>query len=137
MACPPRPTAYSVKLGEYLDKVEADPLAKEVDLSSLRALSDKILSASRRLQAHAYRLVHGDDKVGCHKRRSDKRDAYRRAKALTRINHALKSFEAGFLGDEEGLQGREWYRHLGVAPGRWLGYGECHPPRRPERSATH
>lgn len=39
------------------------------------------------------------------------------------MNAALRGFEKGFLGDEEGLQGRTWYRHLGVAPGRWLGYG--------------
>lgn len=45
------------------------------------------------------------------------------ARSLRRVNAALRSFERGFLGDEEGLEGRSWYRHLGVAPGRWLGYG--------------
>jgi len=31
-------------------------------------------------------------------------------------------FERGFI-DEAGLSGRGWYKHLGVAPGYWLGYG--------------
>ena len=34
----------------------------------------------------------------------------------------LQRFERGFL-DARGLPERTWYRHLGVAPGRWLGYG--------------
>ncbi|KAG8697965.1 hypothetical protein FRC08_006209 [Ceratobasidium sp. 394] len=38
------------------------------------------------------------------------------------INKILSTFEQGFLA-EDGIPGREWYRHLGVAPGRWLGYG--------------
>ena len=38
------------------------------------------------------------------------------------MNTHLREFEQGFL-DMEGLASRPWYRHLGVAPGRWLGYG--------------
>ncbi|KAK0564707.1 Vacuolar protein sorting-associated protein 70 [Tilletia horrida] len=38
------------------------------------------------------------------------------------VNKRAQSFERGFI-SEEGLVGREWYKHLGVAPGRWLGYG--------------
>ncbi|KAG8744906.1 hypothetical protein FRC10_009276 [Ceratobasidium sp. 414] len=38
------------------------------------------------------------------------------------INEILSTFEQGFLSGE-GIPGREWYRHLGVAPGRWRGYG--------------
>lgn len=47
----------------------------------------------------------------------------RAIRQLRAVNKAIKAFETGFLGDEQGLKGREWYRHLGVAPGRWLGYG--------------
>jgi len=36
------------------------------------------------------------------------------------INQKLMLFERGFL-SESGIQGREWYKHLGVAPGKWLG----------------
>jgi N-acetylated-alpha-linked acidic dipeptidase len=38
------------------------------------------------------------------------------------VNQKLVAFERGFI-SEGGIPEREWYRHLGVAPGRWLGYG--------------
>jgi N-acetylated-alpha-linked acidic dipeptidase len=41
-------------------------------------------------------------------------------KAVRKINQKLASFERGFI-HEEGIKDREWYRHLGVAPGKWLG----------------
>lgn len=37
-------------------------------------------------------------------------------------NECVQRVEQAFL-DPEGLVQRPWYRHLGVAPGRWLGYG--------------
>ncbi|TFK71755.1 Zn-dependent exopeptidase [Pluteus cervinus] len=44
------------------------------------------------------------------------------AKRVARANKKLVAFERGFI-SEEGIPEREWYRHLGVAPGKWLGYG--------------
>ena len=38
------------------------------------------------------------------------------------VNKKMQTFEQGLISDE-GLKGREWYKHLGTAPGRWLGYG--------------
>ena len=38
------------------------------------------------------------------------------------INRKLQHFEQGLI-SEEGLKDREWYKHKGVAPGLWLGYG--------------
>ncbi|KAK4687379.1 N-acetylated-alpha-linked acidic dipeptidase, partial [Tremellales sp. Uapishka_1] len=38
------------------------------------------------------------------------------------INKKVQSFEWGFI-SEEGIKEREWYKHKGVAPGKWLGYG--------------
>jgi len=46
----------------------------------------------------------------------------RAAKRVAKVNKSLRSFEAGFISDE-GIKDREWYRHLGVAPGKWLGRG--------------
>ncbi|KAL5527109.1 hypothetical protein ACEPAG_5900 [Sanghuangporus baumii] len=43
-------------------------------------------------------------------------------KRVRRVNKKLSSFESGFI-SEGGIKDREWYRHLGVAPGKWLGYG--------------
>ncbi|RDX41174.1 Zn-dependent exopeptidase [Lentinus brumalis] len=44
------------------------------------------------------------------------------AQRVQRANAKLVAFERGFI-SEEGIKDREWYRHLGVAPGKWLGYG--------------
>ncbi|KAH8094878.1 Zn-dependent exopeptidase [Cristinia sonorae] len=46
-------------------------------------------------------------------------------KAIERVravNKKLVAFERGLI-HPEGIKDREWYRHLGVAPGKWLGYG--------------
>ncbi|KAF8591491.1 Zn-dependent exopeptidase [Ramaria rubella] len=43
-------------------------------------------------------------------------------KRVRAVNKKLSSFESGFI-SEGGLIEREWYKHLVVAPGRWLGYG--------------
>jgi len=43
-------------------------------------------------------------------------------KVVRKINQKLVYFERGFI-HEDGIKDREWYRHLGVAPGKWLGYG--------------
>lgn len=42
------------------------------------------------------------------------------AKRVRLVNRKLKAFEQGFIA-EAGLKDRGWYKHLGVAPGRWLG----------------
>ncbi len=42
------------------------------------------------------------------------------AKRVQAVNKKLVAFERGFI-SEEGIKDREWYRHLGVAPGKWLG----------------
>ena len=47
-------------------------------------------------------------------------DFIRAAKRVVSVNRKLIGFERGFI-SEEGIKDREWYRHLGVAPGKWLG----------------
>ena len=42
------------------------------------------------------------------------------AKHVRDVNNRLSKFEQGFI-SEDGIKDREWYRHLGVAPGKWLG----------------
>lgn len=37
-------------------------------------------------------------------------------------NNKLRSFESGLI-SKDGIKDREWFKHLGVAPGKWLGYG--------------
>uniref|UniRef100_A0A8H7Y1D9 Zn-dependent exopeptidase n=1 Tax=Psilocybe cubensis TaxID=181762 RepID=A0A8H7Y1D9_PSICU len=38
------------------------------------------------------------------------------------VNKKASSFERGFI-SKDGIKDREWYKHLAVAPGKWLGYG--------------
>ena len=42
------------------------------------------------------------------------------AKRVKKANQKIVAFERGFI-SESGIKDREWYRHLGVAPGKWLG----------------
>ncbi|KAE9399632.1 Zn-dependent exopeptidase [Gymnopus androsaceus JB14] len=44
---------------------------------------------------------------------------FKAIKRIRAVNQKLVAFERGFI-SEDGLPGREWYKHLGVAPGRWL-----------------
>lgn len=41
-------------------------------------------------------------------------------KRVASVNRKLIAFERGFISNE-GIKDRVWYRHLGVAPGKWLG----------------
>ncbi|KAG1755479.1 hypothetical protein EDB19DRAFT_1661644 [Suillus lakei] len=38
------------------------------------------------------------------------------------VNKRLIAFERSFI-SKDGIKDREWYKHLGVAPGKWSGYG--------------
>lgn len=42
------------------------------------------------------------------------------AKRVRAANRKLVAFERGFI-SKEGIKDREWYKHLGVGPGKWLG----------------
>ncbi|KAJ6539618.1 hypothetical protein B0H19DRAFT_1179844 [Mycena capillaripes] len=52
------------------------------------------------------------------------RKAVRRIRA---VNKKLISFEKGFI-SKDGIPDREWYKHLAIAPGKWLGYGATPMP---------
>ncbi|GAA5997527.1 M28 family metallopeptidase [Rhodotorula paludigena] len=113
-------TAYAIALSSYLDKVRALPGADSLDLSRLDALAGKIERASSALLARGAHLA---NRLADRTSPPSRHKAHALVRRLRSVNRALRRFEGGFLGDEQGLQGREWYRHLGVAPGRWFGYG--------------
>ncbi|KZT29237.1 Zn-dependent exopeptidase [Neolentinus lepideus HHB14362 ss-1] len=50
------------------------------------------------------------------------RQLLRAVKRVREANKKLVAFERGLI-SEDGIKDREWYKHLGVAPGKWLGYG--------------
>lgn len=51
-------------------------------------------------------------------------DLIKAAIRVKNVNERLRAFEQGFI-SEEGIKDREWYRHLGVAPGKYLGGSFC------------
>ena len=50
------------------------------------------------------------------------RKIFKAVPAVRRVDAKLAGFERGFI-HEGGIKDREWFRHLGVAPGKWLGSG--------------
>lgn len=69
---------------------------------------------------------HHKDKKGNkkhkHKHGKDKQRDKKLYKAIAEVNYKLRKFESGFI-SKHGIPDREWYKHLVVAPGKWLGYG--------------
>ena len=47
-------------------------------------------------------------------------DLKKLAKRIQTVNAKSSAFEQGFI-SAEGIKDREWYKHLAVAPGKWLG----------------
>ncbi|KAI0650552.1 Zn-dependent exopeptidase [Trametes meyenii] len=139
-------THYALELGKYLDCVEetASSLGLPIDLTHLHESVARVQAASRVLDVEKSDaastledLLRKLPPLGCKpcgvigwlKRLLGIIRAlpyYHELKAAVRrvqqVNKKIIGFERGFI-SEEGLEGREWYRHLGVAPGKWLGYG--------------
>ena len=106
-------SAYACELGTYatdLRSLVGSPSASlDVALGSLDSAISAVKRATTALDNEVAALKLLPSRHGCsHKAHS--------------INRRLRQFELGFLSDE-GLPGRQWYRHLIVAPGLWLGYG--------------
>lgn len=143
--------AYAQQLSVYLEKV--DKLVEEaklprVDDMHLRKDLHKLAGAIKKVQHNAHRLerrkthlvkevkalLSGHKKGAAelladatlakhqHGKPSDAERLQHLLLAIRDANTASKAFERGFI-SKHGLPLRPWYRHLGVAPGRWLGYG--------------
>ncbi|EIW82081.1 Zn-dependent exopeptidase [Coniophora puteana RWD-64-598 SS2] len=145
-------THYSYELEVQVERVEAiaSNLAPELDFSSLEESVRKMQAASIALDVerteaehqlqtaiiHYYHRHYISDRVrkaickikkalGKECDATSGRSSRKLVEAIERIqevNHKLIAFERGFI-SKDGLKDREWYKHLGVAPGRWLGYG--------------
>ncbi|PWN41537.1 Zn-dependent exopeptidase [Ceraceosorus guamensis] len=145
-------TAYANELDRYYDKVN-DKLetarsdraldiaeTEEKDLAkTLRGLEKTIKSVQANARGLDERRAHLSKEIKhllanlpaaqveqstSNSRRpgDDFRKLFHLLQALQVSNKRATYFERGFI-SREGLKGRPWYRHLVVAPGRWLGYG--------------
>lgn len=120
------PVAYARELHTYVAAARAvatEPLSWTRIDAALAAIND----AAPRFAAHL-----ADVEARVYEAFERHRDAVRRRRMPPTLrallhdvvhgNRQLRALESSFL-DARGLPGRPWYRHLGVAPGRWLGYG--------------
>lgn len=123
-------TNYAVSLEEYLQKVEKIT-PKDVDLSPL---SHVIKGVNKQAVAFEEERVGVADKIkralsrpgaaSQHHHRKPSRELGKLFAQVRSLNKRAKSFETSFLSkDGKGLSKRPFYQHLGVAPGRYLGYG--------------
>lgn len=119
-------TRYALELSAYLEKVQET--AKSTDLTDVdfsqvtQAISD-VQSAARRLDVDSDMAM--SQLASLYSKESkDKKDKKKKQKKIIRqlrsINKRKMGFERGFI-SKEGLPRRQWYKHLGVAPGENLG----------------
>ena len=132
---------YAAELSKYLAKVES-LAAKRLGIPTsvgakqpawmkhLRASVQKLEASAKHFEqrkVHLRRkLVHLAEKHAKHHRgkagKKIEKQIWKVLGEVRAVNRKLQTFEQGLI-SKEGLKGREWYKHLGTAPGRWLGYG--------------
>ncbi|KAF7792893.1 hypothetical protein EIP86_003994 [Pleurotus ostreatoroseus] len=137
-------TQYALELGDYAQTVEeqALSLSLSVDFSPLHKSVRLVQEASYQLdiekdetEKRFHELLHKVPKPPKNKlafrqwikwlinlSKFPIHEFIETARRVQRTNAKLTGFEKGFI-STEGIKDREWYKHLGVAPGKWLGYG--------------
>lgn len=103
------------------DQASLEKVAREANAVLAPAWHQRLSEAIARLGQGARRLAAEQAALERHLDVSD-RVEMPTLRAVHAINDRMQSFEQGLL-DTRGLVQRTWFRHLGVAPGRWLGYG--------------
>ena len=100
-----------------MDDAEAKSYAKKKFKELLKKLPRKGLSYHQAVYERVIRFLKREFWFGD---ASPTKEFVKAAKRVQKANHKLVAFEKGFI-SEEGIKDRKWYRHLGVAPGKWLG----------------
>ncbi|KAK9898258.1 Zn-dependent exopeptidase [Cystobasidium minutum MCA 4210] len=121
-------SGYALELSGYLDKVKSTAEAAnitEVDFSKIEKAIANVQAAAAHLDAEAKAVTSAmldliNDMSG--DKHGRKKKQKKLMEKLRSINKRKMGFERGFI-SEEGLPRREWYKHVGVAPGENLGYG--------------
>lgn len=114
---PLRHSAHQLQVASV--KLDGEKSAAEVDfkkkLANLPKGSGKHSCSTSRVVRWVKRFINHmlmrDDPI---------KEFIKAAKRVQAANAKLVAFEKGFI-HEDGIKDREWYRHLGVAPGKWLG----------------
>ncbi|OAD06560.1 hypothetical protein MUCCIDRAFT_139358 [Mucor lusitanicus CBS 277.49] len=108
------PADYSAELAKYVDRLTE--FAAAHTFPELESAVDKLQKTTRRFQHKRQRL---EERLAEYKSLDDIPSVL--AKRLARTNNRLTFFERGFI-DPEGIQGRNWFKHVVYAPGLWTGY---------------
>ncbi|KAL0137033.1 hypothetical protein V8B55DRAFT_1393706 [Mucor lusitanicus] len=108
------PADYSAELAKYVDRLTK--FAAPHTFPELERAVDKLQKTTRRFQHKRQRL---EERLAKYKSLHDIPSVL--AKRLARTNNRLTFFERGFI-DPEGIQGRNWFKHVVYAPGLWTGY---------------
>jgi N-acetylated-alpha-linked acidic dipeptidase len=123
-------TNYASALDGYLKKVEKIA-PKGLDLRQLRGVISTVVDRAGDFEAEKAEVAEKIKRVlarpGSQSHRHHKKPSRELRKLFTQvrsINKRAMAFETSFLSkDGKGLHKRPFYQHLGVAPGRYLGYG--------------
>jgi len=112
------------KVSRFFHKCKVMLGLKTVEFAKPPVRDESVTVSRHAAQLDEHGLPHLPHKLPWHKLPWHRpRKALARAiKAVRKVNKKLATFEQGFIHDA-GIKDREWYRHLGVAPGKWLGYG--------------
>jgi len=119
-------TRYALELSKYLEKVQEVAKSAEitdVDFSKLSNAISDVQAAAHQLDADSVGVMEKLYELDTekHKDKHDKKKKQRKLIGKLRsINKRKMGFERGFI-NKEGLPRRQWYKHLGVAPGENLG----------------
>lgn len=108
------PTDYSDELAKYVDTLHT--FAAPHSFPRLQSALEKLQKTTRRFEHRRQRL---EDRVAEYES-LDKLPGVL-SKRVAAANSRLTYFERGFI-DEEGIKGREWFKHVVYAPGLWTGY---------------
>ncbi|KAI8319598.1 Zn-dependent exopeptidase [Martensiomyces pterosporus] len=143
------PVSYAKDMKVYIKQLEEHVSSqldnakqhKDKDIDAIIAKKFRHLRASQRqllVNAHLVELdkrhlrtVYGEDCQMTGKRRLASCHKLRKS-----INDRVSRLERHFI-DPEGIPGREWYKHVLVSPGRWMGYGSQTFPALAEASEDH
>ncbi|CAE6501065.1 unnamed protein product [Rhizoctonia solani] len=138
-------TQYALELDDYLNKVTQlfPTFPGAPDITQLQIAIKGVQDASKSLDLHKARIhaqlhdyINRAKENGTESARVLVQQAlgfFSREQPVTpelqklfedarSINKKLYKFEGGFI-SKAGLPGRQWYRHMIVAPGKWIGYG--------------
>ncbi|KAI9359423.1 hypothetical protein BD770DRAFT_471784 [Pilaira anomala] len=113
-ALPLYPSDYTVELSKYFKSLST--LATPHTFPQLSQALEKLEKTTRRFERRRQRL---ESRLSEYESLSQA--PHNLVKRLNKLNLRLTHFERGFI-DPDGIEGREWFKHVVYAPGLWTGY---------------